>query len=108
MGLGFAVVYSGRFGGTQFLQRTSLFSGAARAAALAAPEKSEILWRANALQDQPLLLLERHRGGHIPAQLRILPVELDRDGIGDITLFVFAKRADATDGAVQIEVGQGI
>jgi hypothetical protein len=38
-----------------------------------------------------------HRGGHIPAQPRILPVECNCDGICDVALFVLAQRADAAD-----------
>src|SRR5262245_18291014 len=40
------------------------------------------------------LLRDRHRSGHVPAQPRVLPVESDRDHVGDVALFALAQRAD--------------
>src|SRR6266545_8406848 len=54
------------------------------------------------------LLRNRHCSGHIPAQLRVLPVEFYRDSIRDVALFVLTQRADAADRAMQLEVGDGI
>jgi hypothetical protein len=42
-------------------------------------------------------LLNRHSGGHIPVQPRILLVEFYRDGIRDVALFVLTQRADMAD-----------
>src|SRR6266545_4040013 len=54
------------------------------------------------------LLRNRHCSGHIPAQLRVLPVEFYRDSIRDVALFVLTQRADAADRAIEWRAQLGL